>query len=347
MKVLHILSSNRYSGAENVACQIISMFNNGDDFEFAYASPDGEIKSSLNERGIKFLPMAKSSKSEVKRVINEFKPDIIHAHDIKAICMALLATKKIKVIGHVHRNHPDFHKFSLRSVIFKYFSKKKNLSKIIWVSQGCFDDYIFNKSIAFKSVVLKNIINIESIKNRAKSAEVQDKSDIVFLGRLTDVKNPLRILEIVKLLIINKPDLKVAIVGDGELYDEMQNVAAEGNLQNNVKFYGYQSNGYGLLKNSKVFLMTSKTEGLPMSILEAQVFGLPVVCTKILGLEELIIEDSTGFMYTTNSQAVSIIESLLNDKDNYKKLQSNVQNFSKSFNNIEKYKEKIVSIYKG
>ena len=56
MKVLHLLQSNRFSGAENIACQIISMCSE-EKIEFAYASPDGPIRDALKERNIKFLPI--------------------------------------------------------------------------------------------------------------------------------------------------------------------------------------------------------------------------------------------------------------------------------------------------
>ena len=49
MRVLHVLASNKYSGAENVACQIIKMFDG--EVEMAYCSPDGEIAKSLHEKG--------------------------------------------------------------------------------------------------------------------------------------------------------------------------------------------------------------------------------------------------------------------------------------------------------
>ena len=55
MKILHILSSNKYSGAENVACQIIALFREEDDV--AYCSPDGQIADALKERNIKFIPL--------------------------------------------------------------------------------------------------------------------------------------------------------------------------------------------------------------------------------------------------------------------------------------------------
>ena len=57
MKVLHLLQSNRFSGAENVVCQIIDMFRTDKDIEMVYCSPDGPIKETLTERKIRFVPL--------------------------------------------------------------------------------------------------------------------------------------------------------------------------------------------------------------------------------------------------------------------------------------------------
>ena len=81
-RVLHLLSTNRFSGAENVACQIIRMFSDLPEYDMAYCSPDGPIADAVKSKGIFFLPMDRLSLCEIKRVIAAYKPDIIHAHDI-------------------------------------------------------------------------------------------------------------------------------------------------------------------------------------------------------------------------------------------------------------------------
>ena len=83
-KILHILRSNKFSGAENVVCQIINIFKTDKNFEMVYVSPEGPIKDTLKEKNINYIPIKKLSFLEIKRVINEYKPDVIHAHDFTA-----------------------------------------------------------------------------------------------------------------------------------------------------------------------------------------------------------------------------------------------------------------------
>ena len=91
MKILHVLYSNRFSGAENVVCQIIGMMKKVPGVEMIYCSPDGQIREALSERGIAFEPIADLNKSELRRVIAKVKPDVVHAHDMRASFVAALA----------------------------------------------------------------------------------------------------------------------------------------------------------------------------------------------------------------------------------------------------------------
>ena len=80
MKVMHVLNSSNYSGAEKVVCQIIKSFRE-DGVEMVYCSPDGEIvRKMLAEQGVTFLPLKSMSVKNLRQVIQEQKPDLIHAH---------------------------------------------------------------------------------------------------------------------------------------------------------------------------------------------------------------------------------------------------------------------------
>ncbi len=343
MKVLHILSSNKYSGAENVACQIIKAMN--DECEFAYCSPDGQIREALSDRDIRFIPLNQMSKKEIKRVINEFNPDIVHAHDPRAICNVGRIKGNFKVIAHVHNNRPDFKKFSLNSILFNYIVKKKKISQIFWVSDSCLNDYKFKENVKNKSLVLNNIINQQEILDKADSAKIKDITDIVFLGRITYQKNPQRLVSIIAKLKEKMPKIKVAIIGDGDLSEETKALATELDLNENIKFYGFLNNAFGLLKNSKIFLMSSRFEGNPMCVLEAETFGLPIIAPQISELKTTVIDGESGFLYNTDEECVELIENLLKNGKKLNKLKESTLRFSKEYNNIECYKNKIKKSY--
>ena len=85
MKVMHVLNSRIYSGAEKVVCQIIKSFRDDAGMEMVYCSPESDIvRQMLSEQDVTYLPMETMSAKELRRVIAEQKPDLIHAHDMRA-----------------------------------------------------------------------------------------------------------------------------------------------------------------------------------------------------------------------------------------------------------------------
>ena len=142
MKVLHLLQSNSFSGAENVVCQIIKLFENTD-IEMVYCSPDGSINDKLLELGIRHVSISNITKKNLKKIILAEKPDIIHAHDFTASFIASLFSKRVRVISHIHCNPLWLKKRNLKSFIFKFTCKK--VSKVLGVSRSIYDDYIFSK----------------------------------------------------------------------------------------------------------------------------------------------------------------------------------------------------------
>ena len=164
---------------------------------------------------------------------------------------------------------------------------------------------------------------------------------------MCEIKNPLRLVNITKRVKEFYPQISVAVFGSGELLEECKAKSEKLNLSNNITFFGFKSDFYGYLKKSKILIMTSKTEGIPMSILEAQTFGLPIISTKINGLERIIVTNKSGYMYESDDEAVNYILSLLNDDKKYNEMKSYITDFSVKYNDVKAYKETINNIYKG
>lgn len=342
MKVLHLLASNKFSGAENVVCQIIDMFK--DEIEMVYCSPNGEIQQSLQNKKIEFIPLNKLTRKEVARVIKSYNPDVIHAHDVKASIIASLFSKRFPVISHIHGNDErNMGRITPKSFLYNLVSKK--FKKIFWVSNSSFDRYYFKKNVASQSEVLYNIIDIDKLKEKALMDNLSYEYDICCLGRLVEIKNPLRALNILKQVIALKPQTKCAFIGDGEMREACENFVKDNNLSNNIKFLGFQSNPYKILQDSRLLLMSSVNEGTPMAVLESFALGIPLVSTKVDGAVELINDEHMGSLYDTNEQAVKQIVNILdNDKDKYVDF---LVNFSKNYNNKLKYITSLRNVYRS
>ena len=247
MKVMHLLQSNRFSGAENVVCQIISMCKD-ENIEFVYCSQNGQIKEALDERKIKYNLTKDFSISEIRRVIKEENPDIIHAHDMKASFYAALCCGKIPLISHVHNNNYDSRGFSLKSIL--YYLAGKKAKHIFWVSKSSYNGYKFHEAFKDKSTVLYNIIDIEALKKKALlDVKVYDY-EVVYLGRLTEQKNPKRLLKVFEKITERRPETKIVMIGTGEMENKIKELLMSNKKLSNIKFLGFNSNPYKILANS-------------------------------------------------------------------------------------------------
>lgn len=340
MRVLHLLASNRYSGAENVVCQIINMFES--EIEMVYCSPKGEIENTLKEKGVPYLSIEKLNKNEVKKAVEKFRPDIVHAHDIRASIVAGAFSKQVKVISHIHGSDKrNMGKITPKSMLYAMASKR--FKNVICVSNSCLDDYYFKNKIKDKSIILHNIISLEKLFNQEKNDKATYDYEVCYLGRLSDVKNPLRALEIMKAVINKRPQTKCVVVGDGELKRQCELFVKEKGLTENIDILGFMKNPYKILKSSRVLLMSSISEGTPMALVEAFAFGVPTVSTKVDGAIEIVKDSRMGYLYESNEEAAGqIITILENDKKEYVDY---LTAFSKEYNNIDFYKQKMLEVY--
>lgn len=343
MRILHLLSSNKFSGAENVVCQIIEMFRGDTEKEFIYCSPDGAIRQALQERDVSFVPMSKLSVSAFKEIVQEVKPDIVHAHDMKASVLAAACVGRIPLISHVHNNNFNSQKPTLKAILYRYAAAKAK--HIFWVSQSSMTGYYFHKGLEKKSTVLYNVIDAEQLQQKAAQAECQTTYDIVYVGRLTYQKNPQRLIKVLKEVVKQQPNLKAAVIGIGDLEAEVQRLVAEENLQDNVYCLGFMSNPYGILKNSKVMLMTSRWEGTPMCALEAMALGVPIVSTPTDGLCELVENGKTGYLNNEDEMLVHDSLKLVCDNEKQRVFSAAIAARAKEMLDVAQYKSVLGKIY--
>lgn len=343
IKIMHLLQSNRFSGAENVVCQIINMMGSYNDIEMAYCSRDGQIREALYERNIEFLPIRNLTVKEVKRIIKEYKPDLIHAHDMRASFIGALACGNIPIISHIHNNNFDSRGISLKSIAYLYAALKAK--HIFWVSDSSYEGYYFHNLFKKKSEVLYNIISIDNLYSKMALDNNNYNYDIVYLGRITEQKNPLRLMKICKEIVDQLPSVKIAVIGTGNLEDDTHKEAERLQLGSNVTFLGFQSNPYKVLHDSKLMIMTSLWEGTPMCVLEAMSLGVPVVSTPTDGVKIVVDNGKTGYLDETDEGLVNSCKTILTDT----MLRENMSDASikraRELMDVEKYKKRIKNAY--
>lgn len=345
IRVLHLLKSSTFSGAENVVCQIIRMFNDDPSLEFAYCSPNGDISIELNKRGIKYIPLPSLTPRAVRRCIKSYKPDIVHAHDITASILASVATVglKVKLISHVHVNNNNMARVNFKTV--SYLLSCIRYNHIFFVAQSCYDCFAFRKQINRKSSVLTNVMDKNEIIRRANEADNKNVYDLVYVGRLTYQKNPEKLIRVISLIIKEIPTIRIGIVGQGDLLEITQRSANEKGLMDNVSFLGFISNPLGILSQAKLLLMTSRFEGLPMTVLESLALGIPIVSTPVDGLLDVVESGVNGFLVEDDLELANHAVALLKDDKKQKEMSNNAEESFDRISNVSHYKSELFKEY--
>lgn len=343
MKIIHLMSTNDYSGAENVALNIVKKLSPY--MDIYYATRKGRILEFTKKNNIeKVIILDKLSIKEIKRIEKEYNPDIIHAHDYKASVLATLACRKSKVIAHLHNNSPWIKKiYHPYTWILLFISLK--LSKILTVSNSIEKEYVFSKFIRKKVLTISNPISVQEVLQNLENKEHQKHFDLCFTGRLTEQKNPLQFIKMVSLLKKDKPDIKAIMLGDGELRNKCEKLIEEQGLIKNIKMYGFIENPYIYMAQAKIFCLPSKWEGFGLVAFEALALGMPSVVSNVGGLPG-IVDETCGKLCANEDEFYKEIKKLLLNKQEYLKKSNNAIKKANSLDNMQKYMEHITEIYK-
>ncbi len=127
-------------------------------------------------------------------------------------------------------------------------------------------------------------------------SEAPAEFDVILVGRLAQIKRIDVFLEAISIARRQIPAIKAVIVGDGELRAELEKRAGELGLSQNVQFAGHQSDVASWLKRSKLFVLSSDSEGLALSLIEAMLCGVVPVVSNVGDLGDLVENERNGFL---------------------------------------------------
>lgn len=339
-KVLHIIPTYNYSGAENVAISIINYLK--DDYDFDYCSFDGNTKIILSKQNINFICLKKFNIFSVRKIIKAGNYDIVHAHDYRASCICRFAFTKAKLISHIHNNNLWIKKLNFNSIL--YLLSSFGFSSILTVSHSIENEYIFSSAIRSKIVCIGNPVSRNKIILNVTNNDFIKKYDICCVGRITDAKDPLRFANLINEIKKSKKDVKAIWVGDGELKNEFERKIKHLKLTQNIKLVGRKDNPYPYMAQSRIFMLSGKWEGYGLAAYEALSLGLPCVVSNVGGLPE-IVDGSCGKLCNSDDDFIKFVIKLLNNEDILKFYSKNAIQKSLKLENIDNYMSVIKKIY--
>jgi len=142
--------------------------------------------------------------------------------------------------------------------------------------------------------VIPNAVDTDRFRPELDAKDLQPT--VVFVGRLVAEKDPLNLLEAFRLVAQRLPQARFEIVGNGPFKAEMEVRLRAWSLESRIKLLPAAADIRPALRKAWVFALSSASEASPNVIIEAMAMGLPVVATRVGGIPELVVDDSTGLL---------------------------------------------------
>lgn len=309
MKVLHVSTSKTWRGGEQQLAYLMEMAKGKGLNQVLVAVKNSPISKKARALGIPcFYGKKRSSISlafalKIKTICEQEHIDMIHTHDAHghsfAVWSAQLFGNTCPIVVSRRVDFPIKQKF-LSQLKYNHLQVKK----IICVSEAV-------KCIAEPSiqrperlVTIHSGIDVQKFdfkpSNRLR-ADFELPDDTWLIGNVSALaphKDYFTFLEAACIFMRKHPTapVKFFIIGDGKLRKQLQLYATKLGIRSHVIFTGFRSDILTILKELNTFLITSKTEGLGTTIIDAMACNVPVVATEAGGIPELIIHQKTGLL---------------------------------------------------
>jgi glycosyltransferase involved in cell wall biosynthesis len=236
------------------------------------------------------------------------KFDIVHSHMFKSsfFCTPIARLARIPVIVETDHGREGWRKGFIKGSYFIDRLIARLTTRIIAVSEACGEYLLNEKKISPKKIVVIQNGRDLSIYNPETSIEVNllkqelgiENGRIVFgvVGRLEEQKGHTYLLEAISEVLKESQKLKVLIVGDGSLREQLEAKADRLGIRDYLIFTGFRDDVPRLLQLMDVVVLPSLYEGLPLVAIEASAMGKPVIATAVDGTPEVILDGETGIL---------------------------------------------------
>ena len=371
IKILHVITHLPIGGAQDNTLYTVELLDKEKYDISLCCNLDGELVERAKKVeavklfDIPFLGREVSPYRDIRAFLSLYKLfkeedfTIIHTHSSKAGLLARLAAVLNKTPIVIHTIHGfAFNDFmnGLKKNFFIYLEKllAKWTDVLITVS-NLNKKKIIDLNIAHENKI-KNIysgIDLSLFTNKRNDEfrkELNLENDHLLLGsvgRLSNQKDPITMIEAFGIISKPFPNAHLALVGDGELKGKILEKIDQLKLNDRIHLTGNKNNPWSVYHSMDLFIMSSIYEGLGRSITEALSCGVPVVCTDVEGVPEIVRDNITGILVPpkdSNKLADGIIRTL-NDMETAKKMAEEGRRFVNDNFDVNRMVNDIDSLY--
>jgi glycosyltransferase involved in cell wall biosynthesis len=286
------------------------------------------------------------------RVIKQLRPDLVHAHDPHGVAMAALALSMSTHLAKpplVAARRVDFRLRGNALSRWKY----RQVDCFICASEAIRQLLLTDGVPAARAATVHEGIDLERVA-AAPAAKLHEEfwlpHEAPLVGNVAALvphKGQRHLVEAAALVVRQVPDARFVIAGEGELRPSLERQIKEHHLEKHVLLAGFRPDVLSLHKAFDIFVMSSLTEGLGTSLLDAMAAGKPIVGTRTGGIPEVVVDGETGVLVPPRDHdaMASAIVSLLNDAELRRRMgQAGLARVRKHFS-AERMVEKTLRVY--
>jgi glycosyltransferase involved in cell wall biosynthesis len=323
---LHVDTARTWRGGQNQVLLTVNGLREIGQRAALVAHPDGELRRRASE-GLELIPIAPRTEVDLSaawrlgRVVKKLRPDVVHAHDPHGIAMAALALSfaggaPAPVL--VASRRVDFHLKGNSLSRWKY----RQVDCFVAASEAIRQMLVADGIPSARTVTVHEGIDVE----HAAAAERVNLHEALWLphhapvvgnvAALVPHKGQRYLVEAAHLVVQEVPDARFVILGEGELREHLQRQVHEHRLEKHVLLPGFRTDILGCIKGFDLFVMSSVTEGLGTSLLDAMACGKAIVATSAGGIPEVVEDGVTGTIVPprdAHAMAAAIIALLSDD----------------------------------
>lgn len=335
-KILMIDLGKSYGGAEKLIENIVVGLK--DDFNISIAIDRyGEFRrKSESIKVFKTLLLNNNFKNLIKNIliihkyVKKEEIDIIHCHGTPSNIIGIIL-KKICGVKFITTVHSD--------LMYEFQGKKKFIYAKIEKLTLKYADFIIPVSNNLKEKLIDrhgkedekikliyNGIGVDTSRVNVKKRD--EKFKFLFVGRLVEIKNVELLLQGLDYINKKDKDFVCNIIGDGEDLEKLKNMTKDLGLDSKVRFLGYRNDIQEFMVKSNALILTSKMEGIPITIIEAFANKLPVISTAVGGILEMIVHGENGILFDleNKNEFNKVLLDLVEHKYDLDKLSDNAYN---------------------
>ncbi len=356
IRVVQVIDSLDPGGSEKMAVQLANALVSKVELSALVCTrKTGALKHELSDGVLNFTAHKKNTCDlnafiKLRTFVKSNRINIIHAHSSSFFWCTLLklSCPKIKLIWHDHFGNRS--KTSKKNNIALYFSSF-HFNHIITVNQDL--KYWASKHLNCKTIDYLTNFTLEVLEIKSK-IHIKLKGDanafkLIHIANLRPVKDHLTALMAIQILINQKFNITYHGIGDynskSEYFQSVKSFIENNNLESNVFLYGSQSGIPNILSQADLGLLSSVSEGLPVSLLEYINAELPVVVTDVGQCKEIVGKLGHVVDPQNDIQLANAIEQILKNKDDAKQKAIQLkQNISETYGS-EKILKQLIDIY--